>query len=31
MGDAALSADEAYHNFDMGAFYKNFLRNIRDA
>jgi len=31
MGDAALSADEAFHNFDMAAFYKNFLRSIRDA
>lgn len=31
MGDAALSADEANHNFDMAAFYKNFLRSIRDA
>lgn len=31
MGDAHLSAETAIMNFDMAAFYTNFLRNIRDA
>lgn len=30
MGDAQGTAEEAMHNFDMAAFYTNFLRNIRD-
>ena len=30
MGDAALTADEAYHNFDMPAFYTSFLDLIQD-
>ena len=30
MGDAALTADEANFNFDMAAFYTNFLQDIRD-
>ena len=30
MGDAHATAEEAIHNFDMAAFYANFLRNIRD-
>jgi len=30
MGDAQLSAEEAMMNFDMAAFYTNFVRNIRD-
>jgi len=29
MGDAALSCDEACHNFGMGAFYINFLTEIQ--
>ncbi|MBC7188028.1 MAG: family 78 glycoside hydrolase catalytic domain [Calditrichaeota bacterium] len=29
MGDAHLSAEEAILNFDMAAFYTNFLRNIQ--
>lgn len=31
MGDAQITAEEAMMNFDMAAFYTNFLRNIRDA
>ncbi len=31
MGDAHLSAETAILNFDMAAFYTNFLRDIRDA
>ena len=31
MGDAQLSAKEAMLNFDMAAFYTNFIRDIRDA
>ncbi|MBV8828280.1 MAG: family 78 glycoside hydrolase catalytic domain [Acidobacteriaceae bacterium] len=31
MGDAHLSAETAIMNFDMAAFYTNFLRDIRDA
>ncbi|NPV83617.1 MAG: family 78 glycoside hydrolase catalytic domain [Candidatus Aminicenantes bacterium] len=31
MGDAQVTAEEAIMNFDMAAFYTNFLRNIRDA
>ena len=31
MGDAQLTADEATLNFDMAAFYSNFVRDIRDA
>lgn len=31
MGDAQLSAEEAMMNFDMAAFYTNFVRDIRDA
>jgi len=30
MGDAHVTTEEAMHNFDMAAFYTNFLRNIRD-
>jgi len=30
MGDAQGTAEEAIYNFDMAAFYTNFLRNIRD-
>lgn len=30
MGDAQLTAEEAVHNFDLAAFYTNFLRDIRD-
>ncbi|MDI6845427.1 MAG: family 78 glycoside hydrolase catalytic domain, partial [Candidatus Saccharicenans sp.] len=30
MGDAQVTAEEAMMNFDMAAFYTNFLRNIRD-
>lgn len=30
MGDAQLSAEEAMFNFDMAAFYSNFIRDIRD-
>jgi len=31
MGDAQATAEEAMMNFDMAAFYTNFLRNIADA
>lgn len=31
MGDAQVTAEEAMMNFEMAAFYTNFLRNIRDA
>ena len=31
MGDAQITAEEATLNFDMAAFYTNFLRDIRDA
>lgn len=31
MGDAQITAEEAMMNFDMGAFYTNFLRDMRDA
>lgn len=31
MGDAQVSAEEAMMNFDMAAFYTNFIRDIRDA
>jgi alpha-L-rhamnosidase len=31
MGDAQISAEEAMMNFDMAAFYTNFIRDIRDA
>jgi alpha-L-rhamnosidase len=31
MGDAQITAEEATLNFDMAAFYSNFLRDIRDA
>jgi len=31
MGDASLTCDEANHNFGLGAFFSNFLRNIKDA
>ena len=31
MGDAHLSAEEAMHNFDMAAFYTNWLNEIQDA
>ncbi len=31
MGDAHLSSETAMMNFDMAAFYTNFLRDIRDA
>jgi alpha-L-rhamnosidase len=30
MGDAHVTAEEAMQNFDMAAFYTNFLRNIKD-
>ena len=30
LGDAHLAAETAIANFDMAAFYRNFLRNIRD-
>jgi len=30
MGDAQLSAEEAMLNFDMAAFYTNFIRDMRD-
>jgi len=30
MGDAALTVEEAMHNFDLAAFYTNFLRDIQD-
>jgi len=30
LGDAQGTAEEAMHNFDMAAFYTNFLRDIRD-
>jgi alpha-L-rhamnosidase len=30
MADAHLAAETAIYNFDMAAFYANFLRNIRD-
>ncbi len=30
MGDAQGTAEEAMMNFDMGAFYTNFIRDIRD-
>jgi len=30
MGDAQGTAEEAIYNFDMAAFYANFLRDIRD-
>lgn len=30
-GDAAVTADEAAQNFDMGAFYQNWLRMLDDA
>jgi len=30
MGDAQVTAEEAIMNFDMAAFYTNFLRTIRD-
>ena len=30
MADAHLAAESAIYNFDMAAFYTNFLRNIRD-
>jgi alpha-L-rhamnosidase len=30
MGDAQLSAEEAMMNFDMAAFYTNFVRDMRD-
>ena len=30
LGDAQVTAEEAIMNFDMAAFYTNFLRNIRD-
>jgi alpha-L-rhamnosidase len=30
MGDAQGTAEEAIYNFDMGAFYTNFLRDIKD-
>lgn len=30
LGDAQLSAEEAMFNFDMAAFYSNFIRDIRD-
>lgn len=30
MGDAQVTAEEAIMNFDLAAFYTNFLRNIRD-
>jgi len=31
MGDAHVTAEEAMLNFDMAAFYSNFIRDIRDA
>jgi alpha-L-rhamnosidase len=31
MGDAQATAEEAMMNFDMAAFYTNFVRDIRDA
>jgi alpha-L-rhamnosidase len=31
MGDAQVTAEEAMLNFDMAAFYTNFIRDIRDA
>ncbi|HEX5434658.1 MAG TPA: family 78 glycoside hydrolase catalytic domain, partial [Candidatus Angelobacter sp.] len=31
MGDAQITAEEAMMNFNMAAFYTNFLRDIRDA
>jgi alpha-L-rhamnosidase len=31
MGDAQVTAEEAMMNFDMGAFYTNFIRDIADA
>ncbi len=31
MGDAQVTAEEATLNFDMAAFYTNFIRDIRDA
>ncbi len=31
MGDAQVTAEEAMMNFDMAAFYTNFLRDIHDA
>ncbi len=31
MGDAQLTTEEAMLNFDMAAFYANFVRDIRDA
>jgi alpha-L-rhamnosidase len=31
LGDAQLTAEEAMMNFDMAAFYTNFIRDIRDA
>jgi len=31
MGDAQVSAEEAMMNFDMAAFYTNFIRDIRDS
>lgn len=31
MGDAQVTAEEAMMNFRMGAFYTNFIRDIRDA
>ena len=30
-GDASVTCDEAHHNFEMGAHYTNFLRNLHDA
>lgn len=30
MGDAQGTAEEAIYNFDLAAFYTNFIRNIRD-
>jgi len=30
MGDAQISSEEAMLNFDMAAFYSNFIRDIRD-
>jgi alpha-L-rhamnosidase len=31
MGDAQVTGEEAMMNFDMAAFYTNFIRDIRDA
>jgi alpha-L-rhamnosidase len=31
LGDAQVTAEEAMMNFDMAAFYTNFVRDIRDA